>query len=224
MDPGSQPNAEMSELERRLLEAARHDHVPDALSARMADGLAAKLASATLSGGPAVGAQLGSPLLAKMSLWGVLSLAVVGAVAGWYATRPAPAKQRAEPAVAISSPAAVAAAEPAAQTTSQSAQSAADMLASAAGGDDEALRAEIALLDRAHKALRGGASALALRLLDEHRERFARARLAPEASALRIEALVQRGSREQARSLSRQFVSAYPTHPLTEHVAKLAAP
>jgi hypothetical protein len=89
--------------------------------------------------------------------------------------------------------------------------------------DDAALHAEIALLDRARNALRAGESARALRLLDHHEQRFAHARLAPEAAALRIDALVQRGSHEQAGSMAQQFVSAYPSHPLSAQVSKLAA-
>jgi hypothetical protein len=225
VDPGPQPDGEMSEIECRLLEAARRDRVPDALRARMADGFAAQLGRAALHGGPAAGA----PLFAKAGMWGVLTLAVLAAVAGWHATRPASRVESAAPAAPVvraSAPAAVedGTAQVPAPAPSRSAEATDSARSRVPADEDGALRAEIALLDRARKALRDGASARALQLLDAHRERFAQARLAPEAEALRIEALVQGGSREQARLLSRQFASAYPAHPLTEHVAKLAPP
>jgi hypothetical protein len=231
MDPGSQLNGEMSELERRLLEAARRDRVPDALGARMADALGMQVAGTALQGGLAAGGQLGAPLAAKAGLWGMMTLAVVSAVVGWQAMRTAARTDSTAPARTASAPAAVPESNTAARADSPRANDAEPALARTAEGDDAplrahgddaALRAEIALLDQARKAVQRRASARALHLLAEHQERFVHPQLAPEASALRIEALVQRGSREQARSLSRQFMSAYPTHPLAEHVTRLA--
>jgi hypothetical protein len=93
----------------------------------------------------------------------------------------------------------------------------------AARNDDAALRAEVALLGRARSALQRHASASALGLLEQHSRRFAHGTLAPEAAALRIEALVQQGHYQQASAESEQFVATYPTHPLRSHVAELVA-
>jgi outer membrane protein assembly factor BamD (BamD/ComL family) len=90
-----------------------------------------------------------------------------------------------------------------------------------APSDDAALLAEIALLDRARNALRERASARAVALLEQHARRFARGELAPEAAALRIEALVQRGSHAEAEALAQRFVRAYPNHPLSAQVSRL---
>jgi hypothetical protein len=231
MDPEPRPDWNMSELERRLLEAARRDRVPRELGARMADGLGVQMtASAAIGSGSAVGA----PLFAKAALWGVLSVALVVGVASWHEANSAEGAGMAEQRTRASAPSRVAepvvanatgAVDPTAQAAPARAGDAAAALPTARSiaPDDAALHAEIALLDHARNALREGGSARALRLLDQHERRFARARLAPEAAALRIEALVQRGSHEQAGSMARQFVSAYPSHPLSAQVSKLAA-
>jgi hypothetical protein len=233
MDPQPWSDGDLGELERRLLEAAKRDCVPDALGARMAQGLGVHVASATTAAASAAGGQLGAPLFAKVGLWGVLSLALVAAVAGWRAVQSAapsaaaaahatiPDRPALESAVA-SSPAAGATEEAqrlsAAEASNDRAQE-----HPAAAFDDAALRAEIALLDRARDALKDGASARALRLLDRHQDRFAPPRLAPEAAALRIEALVQSGAHAQAATMTHQFISTYPTHPLTAHVSTLTS-
>jgi hypothetical protein len=236
MDRASQPDGERTELERRMLEAARQDRVPEALGARMAEGLGVHVAAAAVQGGLAAGAKLGAPLFAKAGLWGVLSLALVAAVAGWRAAQPSPQPRRVAQApradaaddtrnaAAAAPPTPAAIADETGHAPVPRADEERTAAAPAAVFDDTALRAEVALLDRARNALRAGASRRALRLLDQHGQRFARARLAPEAKALRIEALVKLGSHEQAGSMSQEFASAYPSHPLSEHVAKLTAP
>lgn len=242
MDPESRPNWEMSELERRLLEAARRDRVPHEIGARMAEGLGVQMtASAAVPGASAAGSAGFAPVFAKVSLWGVLSVALVAAVASWHEANSEKAVRKAEQRPPASAPSQVRVAEPAAAPAMADATSPVDLTAqaaparagdtaaalpaarTAAPSDDAALHAEIALLDRARSALREGASARALRLLDQHARRFARARLAPEAAALRIEALVQRGSHAQAGAMARQFMSAYPSHPLSSQISQLAA-
>jgi hypothetical protein len=63
------------------------------------------------------------------------------------------------------------------------------------------LSAEIALLDRARAALDAGNTDEALRLLDTHGHTFAAGHLGPEATVLRIEALLRRGDRAAATRL-----------------------
>ena len=231
------PNGDMSELELRLLEAARADRIPPEFRMRMAEGLGVHAAGAAVHGALSAGGKVGAPWFAKTGLWGVLSLSLVVAGASWYAARSAPGASR-EPHEPMSSAREVAPAggeiapDASSATTpakpEQTAAPATDTapparVRAAAGGDDAALRAEVALLDRARQALHAGEAPLALRLLDQHSRRFARGMLEPEATALRIEALVQIGSYEQAGAMSQRFVSAYPSHPLREHVAKLTA-
>jgi hypothetical protein len=236
MDP-TEPDAEISELEQRLLELARHDRIPAALSARMAEGLGMHVAGAALHSGVAAGSKLSAPLFAKTGLWGVLSIALAAAVATWYAAPSAPHADHAAQLErsASTAPSAIEAPAPSATNAAVAPSIAFEKTAPpadsrerlrtrpAAAGDDSALRAEVALLDGARDALRENDGARALRLLDQHRRRFARARLAPEAAALRIEALVQLGSYAQAETMSQRFLSAYPQHPLRAHVAELTA-
>lgn len=235
MDREQPPNREPTDLEQRLLDLARHDRIPAALSSRMAQGIGVHFAGAAVQRGVAAGGHAGAPWFAKTGLWGALSIAVVGAVATWYATPAAPhAAQVAQRDHAVSSapsapgqtvaPALVATNAPVAMP--EPAPPPAPVAApvrprSIAVADDSALRAEVALLDRARAALHAHDGAQALRVLDQHHRRFAHGTLAPEAEALRIEALVQVGAHAQAETLSQRFVSAYPQHPLSSRVAEL---
>jgi hypothetical protein len=233
MDPEQPPNTQLNDIEQRLLELAKHDRIPAALSARMADGLGVQFAGAAAHGGLAAGGHAGAPWFAKTGLWGVLSIALIGGVATWYARPAAPhaahATQRVQR-VSAAPPAVVSTVEPApavneAVVEVQAAPArepvAAPARARTAAGDDAALRAEVALLDRARTALHEHAGTQALRLLDQHQRRFAHGILVPEAEALRIEALVQLGAHAQAETMSQRFVTAYPQHPLSDHVAQL---
>lgn len=233
MDPTSQPDLQMSALEYRLLAAARHDRIPDTLGTRMAEGLGLRVPAAALDAGLRAGGTAGTPLFAKGALWGALSLGLIAAVAGLQLARPATPSSRAAPLPSaversaaatpvVALPPAAGAIEPRAVTPTHVTALAPPPARPVVLADDAELRAEIALLDRARNALREGASARALRLLDQHARRFARGALAPEGAVLRIEALVQRGSYREAESRSRAFVAAYPSHPLRERVVTLA--
>src|SRR5439155_3985407 len=77
------PDGEMTELERRLLDAATRDRIPSELKARMAGALAAHAASAS-----AIPASAKSGLLfSKAGLWGWLPVAILAAAGAWYAAR-----------------------------------------------------------------------------------------------------------------------------------------
>jgi hypothetical protein len=237
MDPEQPPNRDMNELEQRLLDLAKHDRIPAALSSRMAEGLGVHFAGAAVQSGLASAGHASAPWFAKTGLWGVLSIALIGGVATWYAVPSAPHAARVEqrernvsstpsaedqavaPAL-VATNVQVAEPQPTAVPVPVSAAAPA-RTRSAATTDDSALRAEVALLDRARAALHAHDGAQALRVLDQHHRRFAHGTLEPEAEALRIEALVQVGEHAQAETLSQRFVSAYPAHPLSGRVAEL---
>ena len=82
------------------------------------------------------------------------------------------------------------------------------------GLDAERLAAEIALLDRARTALHRGDFAVALAALDEHAASFADGALVQEASVIRIDLLVARGSTDAARVLAHSFLARYPHSPV----------
>jgi hypothetical protein len=80
---------------------------------------------------------------------------------------------------------------------------------------------EIALLDAARRALRGGDARLALGELDRHQAEFPRGLLGQEATLLRIEALARSGSRPAAEALARQFLARQPNSPHAKRIESL---
>ncbi len=81
---------------------------------------------------------------------------------------------------------------------------------------------EIAALDEARTALRAGRASEALRALDRYDTGFAKAgSLRVEATALRIEALLQSGKRDRATSLANAFLARHPRSPYAARVRGL---
>ncbi len=96
-------------------------------------------------------------------------------------------------------------------------------LARAVPADPEeasSLEAELALLRAARAALTQGDTATTLRLVADHARRFMAGHLAEERMVLRVQALCERGEREQSREAVRQLLAAYPNSP---HAGTLAA-
>lgn len=89
------------------------------------------------------------------------------------------------------------------------------------GEQASALSQELALLDAARAAIAQGNPRRALRLLDEHGQRFTKPRLPTEASVLRIEALVRSGDRAQARKLGEAFLARHVNGPYERRVRSL---
>jgi len=83
------------------------------------------------------------------------------------------------------------------------------------------LRAEIDLIDGARAALRAGDSIEALALLGRHAVHFPHGALAPEETALRVEALLRVGRTAEARAYARRFIAANPASPLAERMRRL---
>lgn len=195
---------ELSELEQRMLEAGRHEALPAELRAQMAralDGVAPVTAARTAL------------------TWGVgkfvVPVALVGlAGLGWYASQH---PRRPQPMAAL-----VAQPTPRAPALVAQAPAALSPPPSAANVPD-ALGAEIALLDRARGALHEHEGTRAAAILAEYQHQFARGALRPEADALQIEALVQRGSSAKARQLAQRFIAEHPSHPLSDRVQRLIA-
>jgi hypothetical protein len=77
---------------------------------------------------------------------------------------------------------------------------------------------QVAALDRARDALASGNAAGALRFVDEYDRQFPRGALAQEATALRIEALLQQGNRDAAVHLADRFLASNPRSP---HAARI---
>jgi len=93
--------------------------------------------------------------------------------------------------------------------------------ARAAAAPSSDLRAEIDLIDGARTALRAGDPAAAMDLLGKHAVHFPHGALAPEETALRVEALMRMGRTAEARAYARRFVAANPASPLAERIQRL---
>lgn len=205
-----------SELERELLGALATERPTPALSRRMRQGLVA----------------LGLLTSAKTGVAGILAL--VGVVSVGVTTALIAQRQSLEPrSLSTSAASAVAhvvasaarSAPEAPSTPSASALpppvargSAVGAAPSSTGGD---LREQIALLDRARAAVRAGNSGAALAELGAYAKRFPRGEFSQEVTVLKIEALVQNGQMDGARSLGRRFLAAHPESPHVERIERL---
>jgi hypothetical protein len=85
----------------------------------------------------------------------------------------------------------------------------------------DSLADELRMVDAAREALSAGNPGEAIAALDRYRSRYPRARLGDESTALRIEALLARGSKSEAVALAHRFLSAHPTSPLAQRVRTL---
>jgi hypothetical protein len=83
---------------------------------------------------------------------------------------------------------------------------------------------ERSLVQGARMALVRGQPASALSLLSEHETRFPRGQLTEEREALRIEALVRLGRRDEARTRAARFRAAYPQSLLLPVIEASIAP
>jgi hypothetical protein len=80
------------------------------------------------------------------------------------------------------------------------------------------LAMEVESLDRVRAALASANAGAALRELDAFSVRFPAAALAPEATVLRVQALLESGNRAAAERLARRFIAASPGSP---HAARI---
>jgi hypothetical protein len=86
------------------------------------------------------------------------------------------------------------------------------------------ISSEIAAVDQARNVLRAQRPRAALAALDRYDARFGRAgALREEASALRIEALLESGKRERAKALARTFLAHHAQSPYAARVRALVA-
>jgi hypothetical protein len=232
-------------LEQRLLNAATRQEPSPELSARMAAaiGVVAPAPAPAPSPEPSAGMAGTGTVAPKAAvgtstLWpwvsGFVIVAVTGAI---VALRPSgetlPSTPRA-PSVVEARPAA-----PAPRATTDEAKESESVVAAAKAGrvapnegavrprpegataSSSAISEQIALVDAASAAVSAGAGERALAVLREYQSKYPAGSFRPEVSALRIEALMLVGRREEARSLAKRFVSQYKG-PLADRVARVA--
>ncbi|XXT20979.1 hypothetical protein WME94_05340 [Sorangium sp. So ce429] len=102
---------------------------------------------------------------------------------------------------------------PAAAASPPRSTSAAPRARSAPVAPADALREQVAIIDRARDALGAGDAAGCLSELDAYDRRFPRSAMGEEATVLRIEALIRLGDRARAADLGQRFLASRPTSP-----------
>jgi hypothetical protein len=83
------------------------------------------------------------------------------------------------------------------------------------------LHTQLQTLEEARRALAAGDPARSLSILDTYAATFPRASMAPEATVIRIEALVRAGDRPAAQRVGEAFLATHPQSPYAQHVRSL---
>jgi hypothetical protein len=213
-----------SPFETRLLGAAERDAMPFRSRRRILSGLGlaglfstSAIASAVKASGLAGGLKLG----AGASALAVGAAMVVAGTSLLPTPEPPPAPlTRSAPVAAVEEKTASPAIAPALAEPVE--VPAVPKAAPRAVAPVDSLSAELAALEDARRALRGGDPASSIRKLDAYSRRFPRPKLRTEATVLRIEALAQGGEREAAAKLAETFLSRYADSPYSRRVRSLA--
>jgi hypothetical protein len=197
-----QDTDELNSAERRVIELSRAARTPgEADKRRVRAALALSLGAVA---GGATGAAVAAAAPAAKGVATVIGTRVIAAVllaasAGtgayvWLRKPPAP--------VVVPAPAAVPApvVEP--------------IAAPAQPDVEDPLLAEVSLLQRAQRALRGGQPREAMELASRHATLYPTSQMALEREALRVFALCALGRKGEARTLARELLAQAPTSPL----------
>ena len=224
-DPKRLSARDTTAFENRLLGAARSESIPNEMKLRMSQGLnlgaAATAAHAFVSLKTAALIVVGTAAMAGLVVFGlgVGAHHESAAVTAQHSPTP-PAAATPGP---VTLPPATAPAELPLPTIPQPPVPAHASHALTSPNREIDLREEIGLLDAARAALAAGAPQKALAALGQYNHRYPHGTFAPEALALRIEALTNTGDAVTARALARRFLKAYPGSPLAERVEYLAS-
>jgi hypothetical protein len=217
-------------LEASLLRTAKKYQVSDETRRRAYAALGLGAAPAAPVGGVARAAASGSKVKA-LTLVG-LSIAVVGVGARHLLFSPRGAPETAGPRVAVplarpmppqASPAASSAVMLSEATTKEPPR--AHVVRSNRGREPESgddLRAEVAALDAASRAIDQGDATGALSLISTYWRSFPRGSLGLEAKVLEAECLDRAGRHEEASARARAFLAQHPTSPLAGRMRQLA--
>lgn len=229
-------DADATDFERRLLDAAGREEPSRALSERMAGaiGVAMPVTGSALGDATKAGTPAASEVAAAASTGAWISGALVAAAvaSAFVMTRPAepPSTPRRAPSrlpvVAPASPPMSASAVnderpiPARETAPKPAPSVGSSDHRSSLPTDVA--EQIALIDAARVALASGGAERALAGVRQYEARYPKGTFRPEAAAIKIEALVKQGRTDEARTLAERFLVAHGPSPLADRVARLA--
>jgi TolA-binding protein len=231
-DPRRLLEGDADEFESELLRSVQVDSVSDGSRRRILTTLGIAGAVVTTSGAAASSlvaskAGLFKGATAVVAKWIAVSTVVALVPAGVYVAR---SQLRAREIARSSQEAAVV--EPKAPANTSNEALAAPTLEipekvvtprepKAAPPPNPSLSDEVAALQVARSALAGHDASGALAALDRYKSRFPAGRLAPEATVLRIEALVERGDRAQASALADRFEASNPKSPYADRIRSI---
>ncbi|HEY6077381.1 MAG TPA: hypothetical protein VIW29_01175 [Polyangiaceae bacterium] len=218
------------DLELSLLRLARSE-APSADGRRRVMAGVAAMGVASLASQSAEAAKLGAHGLSSGVKWALLGIAAVALPSVLWLLSGEP-----EPATKLTQPGALQA--PASEVTPPSAPAHADgpapltlddlpalpanePAASAGAKPQGSLAEEVAQLQKAKLALKGGNPAEALSELNVYAQRFPRPRLGAEATMVRIEALSASGNAARAKTLAEGFLAKNPNSPYAARLRSL---
>ena len=223
---------EATDFERRVIDSALEKRPSAAVSARIAKALGVTVttvgtAAAAKALAPTATSKTAAAAASTAWPWvsvGVLGLVVAGAVVGVRARHVAAPERAPAPlgAPAAPEPAPRAVIQPTADVLGPTAPAQERPIhrshATAAGSD---LRDEIAVLDAARAAVSAGDGHRALEILRRYETKYASGSFRPEATAIKIEALVKLGRQGEALALATKFVAEQRGTLLANRVAEL---
>ena len=222
-------------LERRLLEAAANEQPSRELVEKMALGIGIAPPAPTPFHAPAPDASSIAPKVATVSKalfpWvsGAIAVAVAAAIWGTrsissslspsssHSATPRVSASTAPPALSAVLPENAASAPEASPSVAPTAQAPRSRSTGAVADIQE----QIALLDAARAAVASGSAGRALELVRQYQAKYPTGSFRPEATALKIEALVKSGRLEEAKSLAQRFVAEHRGTPLADRVSRL---
>ncbi len=133
-------------------------------------------------------------------------------------TTPSPATNDTSPVVASVSPASPASS---ADAPRPSAARLPEPAAEPTASEESSVHAELGTLEQARGALSAGEPARALSILDAYSTRYPRGSMGPEATVLRVEALVRAGDPSAAARVGNAFLAGNPHSPYAERIRSL---
>jgi len=225
--------ADATDFERRLLQAATENRPSRTASARMAKALGVTAAFGVTTGAVktlAAGAAISKAAGGTTVIWpwisaGVVGVVVAGAVVATRVQHPPP-QPRATPAVTVPAPLPAPAPELVAPEPAAATETPATAPAPTRRNHGTATASELAdqigSIDAARDALAKGADRAALELLRRYQDKYPNGSFRPEATALKVEALVKLGRQSEARALAERFVAEHRGSLLAGRVAALA--
>jgi len=215
---------EATAFERRVLAQALAREPSKELTQRMAQALGVGVTTLAAPPSPPAPAPVTPAVTSSaVATWvwvsaGVVTLSVVGAVVGLRPGRVAP---EARPARSLEMPAPAVRPVPDGVPGPVPSVVAPPLSARTAVAASE-LRGEIELVDSARAAVAQNAGSRALEVLGRYQARYPRGSFVPEATAVKVEALMQLGRTQEARALAARFVAAHPGTLLADRVAAVA--